>query len=166
MTRCTICNSPNLAAISDLADANVSLKEIAAQFHCSYPALVRHCARHRNPAPAPATENGETLEVQAARWLSRADDVYASSTANQDTRGQVQALTAAFRGLELQHKSEKAAEAAPVPGAGHPATIEMMDEIIQRAIGDRRSTLIDKIFAAPDATLDAVETLLSTGQVN
>lgn len=167
-TRCSICNSEHCAAIDDLADSGTAtLKEIAQQFGCSYASLVRHAARHGKNAPAPATpENSESLEAQAEKWLRRADDIYATADANQDARGQVAALGAAFRGLELQHKAElKAAEAAP---AATGITLEEIDRIVH---GENMKTQHGRTFekalelavklADHPATWAAVETILS-----
>ena len=111
---CSICAHLDVAAINSALFSGVFKKSIAQQFGVSPHAISRHS---RNclvvPAPAPESSDG-ALEVQAARWLRRADDIYAASTANGDVRGQVQSLTAAFRGLELQHRAEQR-EAAATP---------------------------------------------------
>jgi hypothetical protein len=88
-------------------------------------------ARRCLAIPAPETGTGETLEVQATRWLQRADDIYAASTANGDVRGQVQSLTAAFRGLELQHRSEQREAAAP-ESDGDAMTLQEIDKILAK----------------------------------
>lgn len=140
MTKCSICAHADLAAIDDLLSGGANQKGVAQQFGVSRFALSRHL-RHSKSAPAPEPGTGETLEVQATRWLQRADDIYATSTENGDVRGQVQSLTAAFRGLELQHRAElRTAQSAPPAGADAPVTIEMMDEILQRTEAEIAAT--------------------------
>jgi hypothetical protein len=158
MNKCSICLSPNRPGIDDLLDAGTNQKTVAAQFGVSRYALSRH-VRHSKPAPAnaPDSGNGESLEVQAEKWLSRADDIYATSTANGDVRGQVQSLTAAFRGLELQAKAEsRAAESVSVTGSDAPVTIEYMDSIIRKALDTPRGRALDKLRVAPDKLIELV----------
>jgi hypothetical protein len=156
-SRCSICNSEHFAAIDDLADSqSLTLKEIAAQFQVSYPALVRHAARHSKNAPAPTPENGTSdLAAEAAKWMRRADRIYETSTANDDVRGAAQSLQVAFRGLELQHKAElKAAEVAP-PAGETPLTIEYMDSLIEKTLNEtERGRNQNRLYSAPDAVLE------------
>jgi transposase-like protein len=163
MSRCSICNSEHCAEIDNLVDSqSLTLKEIAQQFGVSYPALVRHCARHGKNALAPARETEiSDLTAEAEKWRVRADQVWEQSVADQDTRGQVQALQAGLRSVELQHRQEQRAAEPKPENSETPCTIEKIDEIISRAMGDRRSGLIDKIFSAPESTLAAVERVLS-----
>ncbi len=169
MSKCSICQSPNLAMINDLLDSGAYQRDIAQRLGISRFSLSRHVKHSKAVAvPENGDGGGDSLEAQAARWLQRADDIYDRSIVDGDVRGQVQALTGAFRGLELQHRAElKAAEAAPAPGDSAPITIELLDEIIQRAIGNRRHKLIDRIFATPESTLASVEHILETqGELN
>jgi hypothetical protein len=138
MTRCSICNSEHCAAIDDLADSGTAtMKEIAQQFHCSYPALVRHCARHRNPAPATAPgSNGGDSQTEIVKWLQRADDQYLLASANADQRGAVTALVAGLRACEAQARNEDREEPAPVSPAGTACTIESLDAIIHKVMDE------------------------------
>lgn len=110
--RCQICTSPYLQQISDLIDSNtLTLKQIAEQFSVSVFSLSRHCARHRNPAPA-AGSVGADIET----WLSRANDEYLLARADDDSRGAVAALIAGLRATEskmkaLERKAEQQEEA-------------------------------------------------------
>jgi hypothetical protein len=180
MTRCTICNSEHRAAIDSLLDGGAFQRDVAAQFGVSRFALSRHL-RHSNQAPVATADNGETLEAQAARWLQRADDIYACSTVNGDVRGQVQSLTAAFRGLELQHKSELRDAESPPPANGEtPVTLEEIDRIVQRINTEtERGRAFEKLYRASDraiqlaarladhpASWPAVETILESTRVN
>jgi hypothetical protein len=183
MTRCSICNSPKKNAIDDLLDGGAFQRDIAAQFGVSRFALSRH-VKHSKPATAaavPESGDGESLEAQAARWLSRADDIYDRSIVDGDVRGQVQALTGAFRGLELQHRAElKAAEAAPPTGDAAPVTIEEIDRIVHATLNETpRGRHQSRLFSAPDKVLElaakladspsawtTVERILESTQVN
>jgi hypothetical protein len=113
-SRCSICSrTADLAAISDLVDAQVPLKEIASQFHCSYSALVRHCARHRNPAAPEAGSAGTDIAI----WLSRAEDQYKAAVFDNDQRGAIQALVAGLRACEAKAKqAERDQEVAEEAG--------------------------------------------------
>jgi hypothetical protein len=153
--KCSICTHPNLAEIDSLLDAGTNQKDAAAQFGVSRFALSRH-VRHSAPAPMPEPGTSEPLETQAARWMERADAIYQASTANGDVRGQVQALTGAFRGLELQHRAElKVAESTPPAGDGTPVTIEEIDRIVQSTLNEtQRGKNLNRLFDAPDAVLE------------
>jgi hypothetical protein len=169
-SRCTICSSEHLVAIDDLADSqSLTLKEIAHQFQVSYPALVRHCARHGKnaPPPAAATENGngDSLAQEAEKWRLRADQVWAQSVADQDTRGQVQALQAGLRSVELQHKQEqRAAEPVPVPAGETVLTIEAMDKLVQHVLDeDPKWPLIETIRQLSLEELQAIADVAKQG---
>lgn len=181
MSKCGICNSEHCAAIDSQLDSGVFQRDIALLHGVSRHAISRH-VRHSKTATTAAPENGdgESLEAQAEKWLRRADDIYATSTANQDARGQVQALTAAFRGLELQHKSEKAAEDAPPADGVEPVTIAMIDALVQSELAKSpRGRNQNRLYSAPDKVLElaarladnpaswaTVESILESTQVN
>lgn len=159
-SRCSICSNSNLAAIDDLLDAGTNQKDVAVQFGVSRFALSRHC-RHRQPESKPA--DPDVLEQQARTWRERADHLWITATADSDSRAQAQAIAAGLRSCELMAQRAKAVAAnpAPVPVGETLLTIEAMDAIISRAMGDRRSGLIDKLFSANEATLNRVENILS-----
>jgi hypothetical protein len=117
-SRCSICSSPLLAEISDFLDSNsLTLKEIAAQFHCSYPSLVRHAARHRDSV---ATESGSAgsagggdLQNKSDLLWSRSNEVWNLAAADTDLRSQISSIQTGLRSLELQAKQwEREQEAA------------------------------------------------------
>lgn len=168
-SRCTICASEHVAAIDDLADSNTAtLKEIAAQFLVSYPALVRHCARHRSAASAaPENGNSDSLESQASLWRLRADSLWHSATASEDVRGQAQAVAAGLRSVELQARAERRdAEAKPQTEDGSEVvTIAMIDKIIAEALDNPRDHALTKLRRAPDAALELAVRLLDHPQL-
>jgi hypothetical protein len=152
--KCSVCADPNLAAIDDSLDSGAFQKDVAAQFGVSRYALSRH-VRHSAPAPAPAQETEiSDLTAEAEKWRVRADQVWEQSVADQDTRGQVQALQAGLRSVELQHRQEQRA-AEPKPENGEtPVTIEEIDRIVSSELNKtERGKNQNRLFAAPDTAL-------------
>jgi hypothetical protein len=151
--KCSICaRTADVEAINAQLRAGLFQNDIAQQFQVSRFVVSRHARKCLTAAVAPIPEsNAATLEAQAAVWLARADAIYELATATQDIRGQVQAVTSAFRGLELQHRAEKTeTTAADAPSTGEVVTIEKMDEIIRRIeLGETAETqLIYQIVQA------------------
>jgi hypothetical protein len=112
-TKCSICaRETDLPAISDLIDAQVPLKEIAAQFHCSPSALSRHIARHRNPVVPEAEGAGGDLQSKSDLLWSRSNQVWELATADTDLRSQISSIQTGLRSLELQAKQRERDQAA------------------------------------------------------
>jgi transposase len=102
--KCSICQHPSARQIDDLLDAGESKKSVAAQFSVSIHSVSRH-SRHG------AAPDSDSLEAQAAKWRTRADDLWQHATADADVRGQAQAVAAGLRSCEMQARAaEKKAE--------------------------------------------------------
>jgi hypothetical protein len=138
-TKCSICaRTTDLPAISDLIDAQVPLKEVAAQFHCSYPSLVRHAARHRGPVAPAAGSAGpdaaaDDLRSRSDLLWSRSNEVWNSAMADADLRSQISSIQTGLRSLELQAKqAERQAEAkAEADSGGNKVSIGDLDDLVQ-----------------------------------
>jgi hypothetical protein len=104
-SRCTICSSPNLAAIDSLLDGGQFKKDIAAQFSVSVHALSRH---------GRGLCRADALDTEEEKWAARLEKTYQQAVTDGDVRGQQQTATVALRHVR-QRKLErtKAAEAAP-----------------------------------------------------
>ena len=154
MNKCKICASEYCAEIDSLLDSGEFKKTVAAQFNVSYPALVRHAARHGKNAPAPATEISD-LAKEAETWRIRANQAWEQSVAEGDRRGQTQSLAVALRGLELAYKqAERDAEAAPAAGTGG-VNLEEIDRIMQdENAKSPRGRAFEKLYTAPDAVVE------------
>lgn len=158
---CSICSHISVQAIDDLADSGETLISISERFHVSKFALSRHC-KHRKPEPVVETaEGGSREEIQ--KWLQRSDDQYLLACANADQRGAIQALIAGLRAVEAQAKSEEREESTPEPRDGEVITIEMIDEILQRAEAEANKTPRGRTLAelqrAPDRFLEIADQL-------
>jgi hypothetical protein len=99
---CTICTGENTAQVNSLIASGIKLKDIAAQTGASPYALSRHKRNCLTPTATTPTGDGAL-----ALWLQRADDLYNASGAALDLRGQAQAITTAFRALEIKRKHEE-----------------------------------------------------------
>ncbi len=154
MNKCKICASEYCAEIDSLLDSGEFKKNIAAQFNVSYPALVRHAARHGKNAPAPATEISD-LAKEAETWRIRANQVWEQSVGDGDTRGQTQSLAVALRGLELAYKqAERDAEAVPAAGTSG-ISIDDIDAIVHgENAKSPRGRAFEKLYTAPDAVVE------------
>jgi hypothetical protein len=168
-----ILNHPQATAIDQAILANHEpLKTLAVRFNVSVYSLSRRkkaLAAMAMVETSKSDPDPDALEQQARMWRLRADLLWTAATGDQDCRGQVAAIAAGLRSCELMAQQAKvgAANPAPVPAGETPLTIEAMDAIISRAMGDRRTKLIDQLFAAPESTLAAVESILAeSNQVN
>lgn len=126
---CSICNSPDGAAIDELLDAGMTQKAVADQFGLSKGSISRH-ARH-----AKQQVEGNDSETEISKWLSRADDQYLLAVANADQRGAVQSLVAGLRAVEAKVKSDERAFEKEQEQGGNvpPITVEQYDELTRKA---------------------------------
>lgn len=129
MSRCSICLSPELPAIETALASGAFKKDVAAKFNVSAFALSRHV---RHSAPAPETSTG-TEEI--GKWLARADLIWEQATADQDVRGQAQAVAAGLRALEAQsaHVARAAESEQPADGTIPEITMQQIDALMQNA---------------------------------
>lgn len=125
MSRCKICRNPHLGAVDSLLASGLKLKDIAAQLHgISIYSLSRH---RRNCLTTSPEVSGGAEEL--AKWMQRADDLYLIAGSNADVRGQLGALTAAFKGVVASEKQrDKDRDQQEIDNMQpHPATVQELD---------------------------------------
>lgn len=99
---CTICASPDRPTIDGQLLAGVKQKTVAEQF----PELSRFAlSRHWRSCVSRPGMNGQGDEL--ALWILRAEEIFNSATVNGDVRGQVGALGAALKSLEMRAKTKE-----------------------------------------------------------
>jgi hypothetical protein len=151
---CTICASPDRAAIDGQLLAGVKQKAVAEQFPAlSRFALSRHWRRCLAAQPVVTAEVNDNSQL--ALWVQRASDLYVASGAALDLRGQSAAISAAFRAMEFRFKhqermEEQVARDLPSdPGAWTGQEREKMRSYLDEIIHDAARTP----FASPEAIL-------------
>lgn len=123
--RCAVCQNPARQQIDSSIMAGLSFNEIGRTFSVSRFSVQRHKRNCLNAAREP-----ESLQGQLNLWLKRANELFLTSGASADARGQAQALTAAFRGLEfaLKHQEIESQKARDLPSATAEWTNEEADK--------------------------------------
>jgi hypothetical protein len=104
---CSICTSPDRLAIDGKLLAGVKQKTVAEQFPgLSRFALSRHW-RLCIPTSSAAVNVGDDDSQEIGRWLLRAEEIFNAAAINGDIRGQVGALGAALKSLEMRSKTKE-----------------------------------------------------------
>jgi hypothetical protein len=130
--KCSICAHPDALGINSALEAGLQQQQVAATFSVSKYAL----SRHRNRCLAAPLDvsalSGGSEEI--ARWMRRADDLYLLAGSNADVRGQLGALTAAFKGIQAAEKQrdKEREEQAKIDTNPHADSVEELDLIVSR----------------------------------
>jgi hypothetical protein len=112
MKRCKACSHESAGAINAAIESGVKLAAVAKQFGISKYVASRHSRICMGALAKP-----ESLETQLETWMRRANDLFLTSGAALDARGQSQALIAGLRALEfsLKHRELEAAKVRDLP---------------------------------------------------
>ncbi len=109
---CQVCALPpsQLEEINSALASGSQQKPLAEKYHVTRASLSRHKTRHINPTSA------DMLALEAAKWAARADEIWRTATASEDTRGQALACAQGLRALGMARQQEKAElKTAPAP---------------------------------------------------
>lgn len=150
---CTICTSPDRPTIDGQLLAGVKQKNIAQQFPgLSRFALSRHW-RSCLTTSSPVVKGGDDDSQEIGIWLLRAEEIFNSATVNGDVRGQVGALGAALKSLEMRSKTkEREREAAP---RDLPPDTNTWTDVEGQKMRDYLDSIISDAAATPYATVEA-----------
>jgi hypothetical protein len=135
-SNCAVCLHAEHGVIDADLLAGQKLKTLAATYGISPFSLSRHKSRHLQVAGAldTAEDDSDSLEAQAQKWRLRADQLWARSEIDLDSRAAAQALAAGLRSCELQaRQKERETENAPDVGAVPPITIQQLDAFVADA---------------------------------
>jgi hypothetical protein len=154
---CQVCIHAQRSAVDAALLDGQQLKPLAAEYGISVSSLSRHKTRHLFAATPAANCDLDSLESQAALWLSRADDIYSQSAISGDVRGQAQALTGAFRGLELKARQfERDAERAAQNCPDDKIDVRALDQFTQPLI-----RALDALREGDEHAYETVRALMS-----
>jgi hypothetical protein len=122
--KCTICASPDRAAIDSLLDSGEFKKTISQQFSVSVHALSRHSRRL-------CQQSTDSIDPDEQIWLERLERAHAQAVQDGDVRGMQQTTSAALREIRARKTARaKAAEAAPNAEDDGKISIGSLDELV------------------------------------
>jgi hypothetical protein len=121
---CSICTSPNCAAIDSLLDSGESQLSVSQRFSVSKFALSRH-ARRLCQQPTDSIDSDEKI------WLERLERAHQQAVTDGDVRGMQQTTSAALREIRARKTAKaKAAEVAPESDDGK-ISISSLDDVME-----------------------------------
>jgi hypothetical protein len=128
---CACCRHPQCSELDAALLANSqTLKVLSLTYSVSAFSLSRH---KKHLISVPSIVGNEKLDSQEiARWLQKAEQVYEISASQADVRGQVSAIGAALKSLEMRARAkEREAEVAEIHELPHSPTIKWNDRDVE-----------------------------------